>query len=131
MRCRGRLGSFDGIVPSLACILTKQYGVRGGKYSLKTSGNSISETLNFTMSLAALALKNLCLWCEFQSRLLFIIRQLRSVTNKWIMIGFVSLKAVPAVSVKYDCRFCNESSYCSALEMEEKNVIKGFDFRAK
>ena len=76
MRCRGRLGSFDGIVPSLACILTKQYGVRGGKYSLKTPGNSISETLNFTMSLAALALKNLCLWCEFQSRLLFIIRLL-------------------------------------------------------
>ena len=68
-----RLGYFDGIVPSLACILTKQYGVRGGKYPLKTPGNSISETLNFTMSLDASALKNLCLWCEFQSHLLFII----------------------------------------------------------
>ena len=42
--------------------------------------------------------------------------------NKWIMIGFFTLLAVPAVSVKYDCRFCNENSYCSALEMEEKNV---------
>ena len=38
------------------------------------------------------------------------------------MIGFVTLYAVPAVSVKYDCRFCNENFYCSALEMEEKNV---------
>ena len=38
-----------------------------------TPGNAISETLNFKMSLDALVLKNLCLWCEFQSRLLFII----------------------------------------------------------
>lgn len=38
------------------------------------------------------------------------------------MIGFVTLYAVPAVSVKYDCRFCNENFYCSELEMEEKNV---------
>ena len=38
-----------------------------------TPGNAISETLNFRMSLDALVLKNLCLWCEFQSRLLFII----------------------------------------------------------
>ena len=38
------------------------------------------------------------------------------------MIGFFTLLAVPSVSVKYDCRFCNENSYCSALEMKEKNV---------
>ena len=38
-----------------------------------TPGNAISETLNFKMFLDALVLKNLCLWCEFQSRLLFII----------------------------------------------------------
>ena len=31
------------------------------------------ETLNFKMSLDASALRNLCLWCEFQSCLLFII----------------------------------------------------------
>ena len=68
-----RLGHFNGIVPSLACILTKQYGVYGGKYLLKTSGNAISETTIFKMSLDASALKNLCLWCEFQSRLLFIL----------------------------------------------------------
>ena len=33
------------------CILTKQHGIRGGKYLLKTSGNTFSETLIFKMSL--------------------------------------------------------------------------------
>ena len=69
-----RVGYFDDIVPSLACILTKQQGVRGGKYLLKTPGNAISETPNFKMSLDPLALENLCLWCEFQSNLLFLIQ---------------------------------------------------------
>ena len=68
-----RIGHFDGIVPSLACIPTKQHGVCGGKYLLKTPGNAISETLNFKISLDALALSNLCLWFEFQSCLQFII----------------------------------------------------------
>ena len=45
----------------------------GGKYLLKTPGNAISETLKFKISLDASVLKNLCLWCKFQSRLLFII----------------------------------------------------------
>ena len=68
------LGHFDGTVPRLACILTKQQGVlRGGKYLLKTPGNSIFETLHFKMPPDALALKNLRLWCEFQSHLPFII----------------------------------------------------------
>ena len=58
------LGHFDGIVPSLVCILTKQGGVRGGKCLLKTPGNAISVTLYFKMSLAALARKHLFLWCE-------------------------------------------------------------------
>ncbi|CAH3141018.1 unnamed protein product [Porites lobata] len=59
---------FDGIVPSLARILTKQHGIRGGgEYLLKTPENAISETLNFKMSLDATALKNLCL--EFTERL--------------------------------------------------------------
>ena len=61
------------LVLSLACILMNQHGVRGGKQILKTPGNGISETLNFKMSLVASALKNLCLWCELQSHLLFII----------------------------------------------------------
>ena len=55
---------FDGIVPSLARILTKQHGIDirgGGEYLLKTPENAISETLNFKMSLSATALKNLCL----------------------------------------------------------------------
>ena len=53
---------FDGIVPSLARILTKQHGIRGsGEYLVKTPENAISETLNFKMSLDATALKNLCL----------------------------------------------------------------------
>ena len=64
------LGNFDGIVLSLACILAKQRTVHGGKYFLKTLGNAISKTLNFKMSLDASALKNLCLWWKFQSRLL-------------------------------------------------------------
>ena len=51
----------------------KQHGVRSGKHLLKTTGNAISKTLNFKMSLDALVLKNLCLWCKFQSCLLFII----------------------------------------------------------
>ena len=71
-----RLRHFDGIRPSLACILMKQHCVRGGKYLLKTPGKTISETLNFKMSLDAVALKNLCLRCEFQSRLLLIINLL-------------------------------------------------------
>ena len=71
-----RLRHFDGILPSLACILMKQHCVRGGKYLLKTPGKTISETLNFKMSLDAVALKNLRLWCEFQSRLLHIINLL-------------------------------------------------------
>ena len=33
------LGNFDGIFPSLACILTKQDGIPGGKYLLKPPGN--------------------------------------------------------------------------------------------
>ena len=39
----------DGIGPSFACtcILMKQYGIRGGKYLLKTPRNAISETLKF------------------------------------------------------------------------------------
>ena len=63
MKCSNRaecLGHFDGIVPSLVCSLTKQHGVGGVKCLLKTPGSAISETLNFKMSLAALALKNLC-----------------------------------------------------------------------
>ena len=70
MKC---LGHFDGIVPSLACILTKQHGICGREIRLQTPGNGISKTLNSKMSVDALALKNLCLWCEFQSCLLFII----------------------------------------------------------
>ena len=67
------LGHFDGIVASLVCILTKQRAICGEKCLLKTPANAISETLIFKMFPDALALKNLCLWCEFQSHLLFII----------------------------------------------------------
>ena len=38
------LRHFDGIVPSVASILTKQYSIRGGKYLFKTPENAISET---------------------------------------------------------------------------------------
>ena len=66
------LRHYNGIIPSLKFILKKKQGVRSGKYLLNTPENAISETLNFKMSLDASALKNLCLWCEFQSCLLFI-----------------------------------------------------------
>ena len=53
---------FNGIVPSLARVLTKQHGIRGGgEYLLKTPENAIAETLTFKMSLEATALKNLYL----------------------------------------------------------------------
>ena len=67
------LRHFSGVVSSLVCMLTKQHGFCSGKYLLKTRGNSISETLSVKMSLDAFALKNLYLWCKFQSCLLFII----------------------------------------------------------
>lgn len=51
------MGRFDSIVPSLAYILTKQHGVCGVKHLLKTTFNAIFETLNFKMSLDALAPK--------------------------------------------------------------------------
>ena len=59
-----RMGHFNSIVPSLAM------------YSDETTwspGNGNFKTLNFKMSLDALAHKNLCLWCEFQSCILFVI----------------------------------------------------------
>ena len=67
------LRHFGGVVSGLVCTLTKLHGFCSGKYLLKTPGNSISETLSVKMSLDALALKNLYLWCKFQSCLLFII----------------------------------------------------------
>ena len=84
------LGHFDRIVPSLAdslaCMLMKQHGIRSGKYLLKT----ISETLNFKMSLDGSALKNLCLWCEFQSCLLFIISLLLKNVFTALVVGSFS-----------------------------------------
>ena len=67
------LGHFNGIVPSITCVLTKQHGVCGGKYFLKNPCKRHFRNSKFQMSLDALALKNLCLGCEFQSCLLCII----------------------------------------------------------
>ena len=39
-----RLGDFDSIVPSLVCIPTKQHGVCGGKYLLKTPERNFRDT---------------------------------------------------------------------------------------
>ena len=64
------------------------------------------ETLNFKMSPDASALKNLCLWCEFQSRLLFIISQLLEniltalrVLNVHIAEMTPKLKNIPCIHV--------------------------------
>ena len=91
------LQHFDGIVPSVASILTKQHSIRCGKYLLKTPGNAISETLNFKLSLDVSALKNLCLWCEFQSRLLFIISLL--LENFLTALGSTCLIPVGTIQV--------------------------------
>ena len=89
-----RWGHFDSIVPSLVYILTKQHGVCGGKHYLKTPFNAIFETLNFEMSLDALALKNLFLSCEFQIHPLFIISPLLDNPARWV--GFcINLLALP------------------------------------
>ena len=47
------LEHFGGIVPSFACILTKQHAVHGGNWLLKTPGNAISKALIFKISLSA------------------------------------------------------------------------------
>ena len=68
-----RLGHFNGIVPSLACILNignnMASTVENTVYFLKTSGKAISKTLSFKLLLGTSAHKNLCLWCELQSYL--------------------------------------------------------------
>ena len=52
---------FDGIVPSLARIQTKQHGIRGGgEYLFQNVARRHGP-------------QELVPWCEFQSRLLFII----------------------------------------------------------
>ena len=52
------LGHFDGIDQSLACILAKKLGARGGKYPMKTPENALCETLNFKMSLGSQELEH-------------------------------------------------------------------------
>ena len=91
-----RLGHFNGIILSLACVLTKRHDFRGGKFLLKSPGNAISETLNFKMSLDASALKNLCLWCEFQSHLLFIISLLLKTLLTALLFRSCSFKCYRA-----------------------------------
>ena len=67
------LGHFDSIVPSLACIPTKQW-LPGVKYLLKTPGNMISETrISKCRYTPILSPKELPLVRPFQSHLLFII----------------------------------------------------------
>ena len=50
-----------------------QWKIQCTAVPLETSGKAISKTLNFKLFLGTSALKNLCIWCEFQSRVLFII----------------------------------------------------------
>ena len=93
------LGHIDRIVPSPACILTKQHGIHSGKYPLKTHGNAISETLIFKLSLDAFALKNLCLWYEFQSCLLFI----TSLLLKSFLTALTVSYAICNTTVQLEC----------------------------
>ena len=73
VRCRGTPGTFQWHCSQSCVYSDKTAWYPRWKIPLKTPGNAISETLNFHMSLDASALKNLCLWCEFQGHLLFII----------------------------------------------------------
>ena len=72
MQCHRMPETFQRHYSQSCAYSDEKRGVHGGKYLLNTPENAISESLNFKMSLDASALKNLCLWCEFQSRLLFI-----------------------------------------------------------
>ena len=68
------LRHFDGIVPSVASILTKQFLHPWWKIPLENPWKChFWDSKDSKMSLDASALKNLCLWCKFQSHLLFII----------------------------------------------------------
>ena len=86
-------------------ILTKQHSICGGKYLLKTPGNAISETINFKMSLDALALKNMYLWCKFQSHLVFIISLL-------LKNFLTALDMCPSVHQLYMVN-AGDQNYCS------------------
>ena len=78
------LGHFDSIVPSLACILTKQQTPLKNPWRLLIS----------KMSLDASALKNLYLWCDFRllpiisllpKNFLTALRKLwRQITQSWV-----------------------------------------------
>ena len=66
--CAIRLGHFDGIVPSLLFILTKQIPCENPwKRHFQDSNFQNVPIIDGS------ALKHLCLWCKFQSHLLFII----------------------------------------------------------
>ena len=79
------------------------------KYLLKTPGNRVSETLNSKMSLDASVLNNLCLWCEFQSRLLFVIslplKNFLTALYEWYI--FQENTRVYIINVNKNCRLSN------------------------
>ena len=77
------LGHLEDIVPSLACILMKHGGME-----------MPFLRLNFKMFLGTSALKNLCLWCEFQSCLLFIISLLLKNSLTALVIGKHTLQEI-------------------------------------
>ena len=80
VECSGHL---EDIVPSLACILMKHGGME-----------MPFLRLNFKMFLGTSVLKNLCLWCEFQSCLLFIISLLLKNSLTALVIGKHTLQEI-------------------------------------
>ena len=92
VRCHGMPGTFRWYC-SQSCMYSDETAWRPcWKISLETPGNTISKTPNFKMSLDASTLKNLYLWCEFQSCLLFIISLLikNFLTALIITVEFLS-----------------------------------------
>ena len=84
------------------------------KILLENPGNAISETLYFKMSLDALAFKNLCLRCEFQSHLLFII----SLLFKNVLTALALLRLHAGIFWAHSCYHANQ--FCKLC----RNVTK-------
>ena len=116
MRCLGMPGTFRPHCSHScrqSCMYAdKTHGIRSGKYLLRT----ISETLNFKMSLDASALKNLCLWCEFRSCLLFIISLLLKNFLTALVVGSFSATLVSQQLALSDMPRCICRIFCFAFQ---------------
>ena len=101
VRCRGTPGTFWRYCSKSGMYSVKTNGVRGG---INTPWKPPERRLpRLKMSLDASALTNLCLWCEFQSRLLFLLSAcyLKTFWQPWsdthIFFKFTGKCSVPSI----------------------------------